>query len=67
MSLLYKDPKDVKTSVKVETYIDGKVKIIFHNNGGKHGTDEMLAIYKLTSERLLQILNDRDDITDDEI
>jgi len=46
---------------------DGKIQIDFTSDCGKFGTDEMLDGYVLTPERLLQILQDRDDYTDDEL
>ena len=66
MSLLYKDPKDVKTTCEIKQE-DGKIVIDFWADCGKFGTDEMLDGYILTPERLLQILQDRDDYTDDEL
>ena len=66
MSLLYKDPKDVKTTCKIKQE-DGKIQIDFTSDCGKFGTDEMLDGYVLTPERLLQILQDRHDYTDDEL
>ena len=66
MSLLYKDPKDVKTTCEIKQE-DGKIVIDFWADCGKFGTDEMLDGYVLTSERLLQILQDRGDYTDDEL
>lgn len=66
MSLLYKDPKDVKTTCNIYNK-DGKVVINFWSDGGKFGADEMLDGYILTPDRLLQILQDRDDYTDDEL
>ena len=66
MSLLYKDPKEVKTTFEIKQE-DGKIVIDFWADFGKFGTDEMLDGYVLTPERLLQILQDRDDYTDDEL
>ena len=63
MSLLYKNKKD--QTLTCNTY--GKVHIDFWKDCGKFGTDEMLDQYKLTPERLLQILQDRDDYSDDEL
>ena len=56
MSLLYKDKKDIKTSVEVKTYADGKVDLLFTNNGGKFGTDEILDSFNMTTETLLEAL-----------
>ncbi|MDG1313902.1 MAG: hypothetical protein P8P29_00060 [Flavobacteriaceae bacterium] len=66
MSLLYKDPKDVKTTCEIKQE-DGKIQIDFTSDCGKFVTDEMIDGYVLTPERLLQILQDRDDYTDDEL
>ena len=66
MSLLYKDPKDVKTICEIKQE-NGKIVIDFWADCGKFGTHEMLDGYVLTPERLLQILQDRDDYTDDEL
>lgn len=66
MSLLYKDPKEVKTTCEIKQE-DGKIVIDFWADCGKFGTDEMLDGYVLTPKRLLQILQDRDDYTDDEL
>jgi hypothetical protein len=66
MSLLYKDPKDVKTTCEIKQE-DGKIVIGFWADCGKFWTDEMLDRYVLTPERLLQILQDRDDYTDEEL
>jgi hypothetical protein len=65
-NLLYKDPKDVKTTCEIKQE-DGKIFIDFLADCGKFGADEMLDGYVLTPERLLQILQDRDDYTDDEL
>lgn len=66
MSLLYKNVKDVKTICEITN--EGGVMIIeFSADCGKFGADEILDVYKLTPERLLQILQDRDDYTDFEL
>ena len=66
MSLLYK-PKDQQTLKCEVVFLNGKISIDFYSDCGKHGTDEMLQGYVLTPERLMQILSERDDITDDEL
>jgi len=66
MSLLHKDPKDVKTYCEIKQE-DGKIFIDFWGDFGKFGVEEMLYGYVLTPERLLQILRDRDDYTEDEL
>ena len=68
MSLLYKEPHEVITSVDIEDRCnEGKVKMTFWNDGGKFGTHEILDGYNLTPERLLEILQDRDDYTEEEL
>lgn len=64
MGLLYKNKKDVTTSVDFEFVEDGKIRLEFSADCGKFGTDEMLDGYLLTPKRLLQILQEREDITD---
>ena len=66
MSLLYKNPKEVKTTCDIKQK-DGKIILNFYADCGKFGTDEMLGSYNLTPKRLLQILHDRDDFTNDEL
>ena len=66
MSLLYKDPKDLKYFADI-IEIDDKIIIDFYADCGKHGTLEMMAGYKLTPKRLLEILQDRDDYKDHEL
>jgi len=65
-SNLYK-PKEEQTTTCEIKQEDGKIVLDFYSDCGKFGTDEMLDGYKLTPERLLQILQDRDDYTDDEL
>jgi hypothetical protein len=65
MSLLYKKREDIKTTVRYDKVGD-KIVLDFSADCGKFGTDEMLDGYTLTPERLLQILQEREDITDDE-
>lgn len=68
MSLLYKPKEEQTLSVEIKyTCIDGKIHIDFSSDCGKFGTDEMLAGWILTPERLFQILDDRGDVTDEEI
>ena len=65
MSLLYKDRKDIITSVDIKQ-VDGKVVLDFSADCGKFGTDEMLDGYTLTPKRLLEILQSSEIITDEE-
>jgi hypothetical protein len=67
MSLLYK-PKELQTlKVNFTRLKYGSIQVEFESDCGKHGTDEMIAGYVLTPERLLQILQERDDFTDNEL
>ena len=66
MSLLYKRPEDQSTEVRFKKLENGKITLEFSADCGKFGTDEELDGYILTTERLLQILQERVDITDDE-
>ncbi|MCX6210125.1 MAG: hypothetical protein NTZ59_11690 [Bacteroidetes bacterium] len=56
MSILYKDPKEVKHSVEISQE-DGLLKLEFSADCGKFGTDESLAGFELTIFELLEILN----------
>ena len=64
--LLYK-PKKEQNLIANIIFKDGSVFIDFWKDCGKFGTNEPLDGYILTPERLLQILQDRDDYSDDEI
>ena len=66
MSLLYKPKEEQVTTCEIKQK-DGKIVLYFYSDCGKFGTDEMLDSYKLTPERLLQILQDRDDYSEDEL
>jgi hypothetical protein len=66
MSLLYKDKKDMTTFVEIEN-VNGVVKLEFSSDCGKFGTDEILDGYTLTPERLLEILQEHENYTDDEL
>ena len=65
MSLLYKNAKDVTISVQIRQQ-DNKVELLFSADCGKHGTDEILELKTLTTKRLLEIIQDREDYTDEE-
>jgi len=65
MSILYKDEKDVKISVEIKQN-DGIIEFDFTSDCGKFGTDENLAGYKFTVERLLKIFASID-VSDDEL
>jgi hypothetical protein len=67
MSLLYKDRKDIVTSVEIKKQYGSNTLIFdFSADCGKFGTDEMLDGYTLTPERLLEILQSSEIITDEE-
>lgn len=67
MSLLYKPKEEQTLTCDIEVRKDGKIIIDFTQDCGKFGTDEMIDGYILTPDRLLEILQDRDDYTDDEL
>lgn len=69
MIFLYKDPKDVVVSAHITTRKTDQENIIieFSSDCGKFGTDEILAGFKLSPSRLLDILHEREDVTDDEL
>jgi hypothetical protein len=66
MSLLYKDEKDVTYKVSIKQ-IGDKIEFEFEADCGKFGTTENLSRYFLTPKRLFQILQDRDDYSEDEL
>ena len=66
MSLLYKQKEKQTTTCEIKQK-DGRIILDFYSDCGKFGTDEMLAGWILTPERLLQILSEREDIKDDEL
>jgi len=66
MSLLYKDKKDITYKVRIKE-IGEKIEFEFEADCGKFGTSENLDRYFLTAERLLQILQDRNDYSEDEL
>lgn len=65
MGILYKDEKDVKISVEIKQN-DGVIMFDFTADCGKFGTDENLAGYKFTVERLLKLFASID-VSDDEL
>lgn len=67
MSLLYKPKEEQTLTCDIEVDKQGKIRIDFSSDCGKFGTDEMLCGWVLTPERLMQILDEREDITDDEL
>jgi hypothetical protein len=67
MSILYKPLEEQTTTCEIDTLPNGIIQIDFYSDCGKFGTDEAIAGYLLKPERLLQILKEREDITDDEL
>jgi hypothetical protein len=67
MSLLYKPKEEQTVEVQIIINPDKTISLDFYSDCGKFGTHEMLSGYKLTAERLLQILHDRDDYDDSEV
>ena len=66
MSILYK-PKEEQTITCEIKQILGRIFLNFQSDCGKFGAVEPIDSYLLTPERLLQILQDRDDYTEDEL
>jgi hypothetical protein len=60
MSLLYKKESELKYSVDVKTFPEGKVVLQFSADCGKFGTDETLDEYEFSVKELLSILQKHD-------
>jgi hypothetical protein len=58
MSALYKDREDIIYSVCIKFNTNGKINLLFSCDGGKFGTDEMLAEYDLSPLELLKIIQE---------
>jgi hypothetical protein len=54
--MLYKDPKDIIYSVEVAKFPEGRIKFLFSCDGGKFGTDEVLAEYEMSIKELLHAI-----------
>lgn len=68
MSLLYKPKEEQTITVEVKAFSNETlISIDFYSDCGKFGTEEPLAGFFLTADRLLQILSERKDITDEEL
>ena len=68
MSLLYKPIEKQTTTFEVKTFSNDTLIVIdFYRDCGKFGMEEALAGFTLTADRLLQILQEREDITDEEL
>jgi len=68
MSILYKHTKDLVFEVSIEKRTNQEnIKMLFSNDGGKFGGHEILDGYNLTPKRLLEILQDRNDYSEEEL
>jgi hypothetical protein len=68
MSLLYKQKEEQTVSVEIKVLEDKRIVLDFYSDCGKFGTDEALAGYVLTPERLFEILRDkRNSYSDNEL
>lgn len=68
MSLLYKTKEEQTVGFDVQVLKDDTIIVLdFYSDCGKFGTIEFLAGYTLTAKRLLEILSEREDITDEEM
>lgn len=56
MSLLYKELSEIITSVDIKQE-DGYVEFLFSCDGGKFGTDEMLAEFKMTPKEIFEAIS----------
>ena len=64
---LYKAKAQQTIDLEIKFNWDKTISLNFSSDCGKFGTDEMLDCYKLTAERLLDILQDREDYTEEEL
>jgi hypothetical protein len=68
MSFLYKPKEEQTTSVEIKVLEDKRIVLDFYSDCGKFGTEESLAGYVLTPERLFEILRDkRNSYSDNEL
>ena len=68
MSLLYKQKEEQTISVEIKVLEDKRIVLDFYSDCGKFGTDEALAGYVLTAEKLFEILRDkRNSYSDNEL
>ncbi len=65
-SILYKDRKDLNYELQI-IRDKGYIEFHFENDGGKFGTYEPIFSCKITPERLLEILSERNDFTEEEL
>ena len=64
---LYKLKEEQTIDLEIKFNWDKTISLNFSSDCGKFGTDEMLDSYKLTATRLLDILQEREDYTDEEL
>ena len=62
MSLLYKPKEEQKTSVEFKQLSNGEIELIFSSDCGKFGTDEILDIHTLTPKKLLEVVQNAEDL-----
>lgn len=55
--MIYPEPEDVTTTVEMTTINKDLIRLDFSCDGGKFGTEESLAEFSITPEKLLEILN----------
>ncbi len=68
MDLLYKPRGEQTTTMEIKSFSNDTLMVVnFYRDCGKFGTEEMLAGFTLTADRLLQILHEREDLTDEEL
>lgn len=67
MSLLYKPKEEQTLTCDIKITNEKRIQINFSSDCGKFGTEEMLCGWTLTPERLMQILDEREDITEEEL
>ena len=63
--LLYKSKEKQTISVEIKVLENKRIIIDFYSDCGKFGTDESIAGYILTPERLLEILRNKINIYSD--
>lgn len=61
---MYNKESEITCDIAIQ---EGKIIMNFYSEGGKFGTEERLDEYKLTPKRLLEILQDRDDYSENEL
>ena len=64
--MMSKNKKDTTTTAHINN-VYGVLELRFFSDCGKFGTEEILDEYKLTPERLLQILQEYEGYSEDEL